>query len=164
MKKQKGPEPDTIQKVTLYVKIQAQAARLKPSKKADIKPISKCGPSFFTVDDNFNMFKQIVAKAILCKFKLLPVDQMQWHYKKPGNNPRKPQTTEEGFEAMTILLGECKSGFIIYISIPPPKADDNVSCTNKSMYMCSLLQLRKMLTQSSTVVRSFSSNLSPKEF
>jgi len=139
MKKQKGPEPDTIQKVTLYIEIQAQAARPKPSKKADVKPISKRGPSFFTVDDDFDMFKQIVAKAIPCKFKLLPVDHMQWRYEKPGNDPKKPLTTEEGFEAMTMSLGERKSGFVVYISIPPPKADDNVSHTHNSMYIHSHL-------------------------
>ena len=135
-KKQKGLEPDTVQKVTLYVEIQAQAARPKPNKKADVKPISKRGPSFFTVDDNFDTFKQIVAKAIPCKLKLLPVDQMQWRYEKPGNDPKKPLTTEEGFEAMTMSLGERKSGSVVYISIPPPKADDNVSHTRNSMYMC----------------------------
>ena len=82
--------------------------------------------------------KGLVAKAIPCKLKLLPVDQMQWHYEKPGNGPKKPLTTEEleDFEAMTMSLGERKSGFVVYISIPPPKADDNVSHTRNSMYMC----------------------------
>jgi len=40
-KRQKGPEPDTVQKVTLYVEIQAQASRPKANKKADVMPISK---------------------------------------------------------------------------------------------------------------------------
>jgi len=138
-KRQKGPEPDAVQKVTLYVEIQAQASRPKANKKADVKPISKRGPSFFTVDDDFDTFKQIVAKAIPCKLKLLPVDQMQWRYEKPGNDPKKPLTTAEGFEAMSMSLGERKSGFVVYISIPPPKADDNVGHTYNSMHIHSHL-------------------------
>jgi hypothetical protein len=165
-KKQKGLEAGTRQKVTLYVEIQAQAARSKPSKKADVKPISKRGPSFFTVDDNFDTFKQIVSKAIPCKLKLLPVDQMQWRYEKPGNDPKKPLTTEEGFEAMTLLLGERKSGFVVYISIPPPKADDNVSCTHNSIYMrshlgCSHGTLAKAITSINpmTILKKFPRHL-----
>jgi len=55
---------------------------------------------------------------------------MEWRYEKPGNDPRKPLTSTEGYEAMTMSLSERKSGFVVYISIPPPKVDDVVSFCN----------------------------------
>jgi hypothetical protein len=133
-KKLKKPEPAIVQKITIYVEIQAQASwqQQKSSKKAEAKPVIKKGPSFFTVEDSFDTFKQIVAKAIPCKLKLLPVGNMEWRYEKPRNDPRKPLTSMEGYKAMTMSLSERKSGFVVYISIPPPKVDDVVCFFNNS--------------------------------
>jgi hypothetical protein len=135
-KKSKKSELYTVQKVTIYVEIQAQASRQpKSNKKLETKPVVKKGPSFFTVEDSFDTFKQIVAKAIPCKLKLLPVENMEWRYEKPGNDPRKPLTSTEGYEAMTMSLSERKSGFVVYVSIPPPKVDDVVSfCNNFTVW------------------------------
>jgi hypothetical protein len=132
-KKVKKPaEPDNAQKITIYVEIQPQATWQQPkaSKKTTKPVIIKKGPSFFTVEDSFDAFKQIVAKAIPCKPKLLPVENMEWRYEKPGNDPRKPLTNTEGYKVMTMSLSERKSGFVVYISIPPPKVDDVVCFYN----------------------------------
>jgi hypothetical protein len=131
-KKVKKSEPDIVQNITVYVEIQAQASwqQSKASKKTEVKPVIKKGPSFFTVEDSFDTFKEIIAKAIPCKLKLLPVGNMEWRYEKPGNDPRKPLTSTEGYKAMTMSLSERKSGFVVYISIPPPKVDDVVCFYN----------------------------------
>jgi hypothetical protein len=52
---------------------------------------------------------------------------MEWRYEKPANDPKKPLVSAEGFKAMNISLLERKTGFVLYISIPPPKQDDAVS-------------------------------------
>lgn len=127
-KKLRTTEPDTAQKVTIYIEIHPPAPQ-QPSRagKKPIRPIIKKGPAFFTLDDNFDEFKKIIAKTIPCKPKLLPIDKMEWRYEKPANDPKKPLVSAEGFEAMNISLLERKTGFVLYISIPPPKQDDAVS-------------------------------------
>jgi hypothetical protein len=128
-KKLRTAEPDTVQKVTIYVEIHPPAPQQssRVGGKKSIRPIIKKGPAFFTLNDDFDEFKKIIAKTIPCKPKLLPVDKMEWRYEKPANDPKKPLVSAEGFEAMNISLLERKTGFVLYISIPPPKQDDAVS-------------------------------------
>ena len=128
-KKSRMIDPEAIQKVTLYVEIHPPAPQQssRVSKKATARPVIKRGPAFFTLNNDFDEFKSIVAKTIPCKPKLLPIDKMEWRYEKPANDAKKPLVSAEGFEAMHLSLCERKAGFVIYISIPPPRQDDAVS-------------------------------------
>jgi hypothetical protein len=128
-KKLKTTDLDTAQKVTIYVEIHPPAPQQssRAAKKSTRPMIIKKGPAFFTLNDDFDEFKKIIAKTIPCKPKLLPVDKMEWRYEKPANDLKKPLVSVEGFEAMNISLLECKTGFVLYISIPLPKQDDAVS-------------------------------------
>lgn len=138
-KKLRTTDSDTAQKVTIYVEIHPPAPQQSSkSGKKSIRPIVKRGPAFFTLNDNFDEFKKIIAKTIPCKPKLLPIDKMEWRYEKPANDPKKPLVSAEGFEAMNISLLERKTGFVLYISIPPPKQDDAVSLVNSSCVASSL--------------------------
>ena len=128
-KKSKIIDSETIQKVTIYIEIHPpvpqQSSRV--SKKLTARPVIKKGPAFFTLDDDFDEFKNIIAKTIPCKPKLLPIDKMEWRYEKPANDAKKSLVSAEGFEAMQLSLREHRAGFVLYISIPPPKQDEAVS-------------------------------------
>jgi hypothetical protein len=74
--------------VTAYIQVAAPAALPATStrvKKVIPKPPAVKGPFFFSTVDSFESFKMMVAKALPCKPKLLPIDKMQWAYEKPKN-------------------------------------------------------------------------------
>jgi predicted phosphoribosyltransferase len=74
------------QKITVYIHIRAPIPRTKSRAKVpESKEIIK-GPCFFTVDQDYDTFKEVIAKSIPCKPKLLPVAQMQWRYEKLAND------------------------------------------------------------------------------
>jgi len=138
-KKSRTTDPDIAQKVTIYVEIHPPAPQQSSrAGKKSTRPIIKKGPAFFALDDDFEEFLKIIAKTIPCKPKLLPIDKMECGYEKPANDPKKPLVTVEGFEAMTISLLERKTGFVLYISIPPPKQDDAVSRIKSFRMACFL--------------------------
>jgi len=122
------------QKVTVYIHVQslAPAARQAPSSrskgKVDTAPIVIRGPCFFQLDQSYNDFNGIIMKELPRKLQLLPTAHVTWKYEKPANNPKKPLSSAIGYEAMVMSLKERKSNHVIVVSMPPPKADDAVSC------------------------------------
>ena len=64
---------------------------------------------------------------------------MEWQYEKPANDTKKPLVSSEGFEAMHLSLCECKAGFVLYISIPPPRQDDTVSQLSHHILLYALI-------------------------
>ena len=122
----KAKKVQQAQKITVYIHIWAPAPRTKSRAKApESKEIIK-GPCFFTVDQDYDAFKEVIAKSIPCKSKLLPVAQMQWRYEKPANDGRKPLSSLAGYEAMTTSLLERKKDYVVLIMIPPPSKDEEV--------------------------------------
>jgi hypothetical protein len=108
-KKQKITEPST-KKITAYIHIQAptstscQPSSLRSKSKKDPPQTQIKGPCFFSTNDTYNQFKEIVAKALPCKLKLLPADKMYWKYEKPMNDPKKPLLNINGYEAIKFTL------------------------------------------------------------
>jgi hypothetical protein len=135
IKKQKIAEPST-KKITAYIHIQAPTSRQPSSSrfkgKKDLPPTQVKGPCFFSTDHTYNQFKDIVAKALPCKLKLLPADKMYWKYEKPINDPKKPLPNINGYEAMVLSLKDHKANCVVTIFMPPPAVDDVVS----NFYMC----------------------------
>jgi len=129
-KRQKIAEP-SIKKITAYIHIQAPTSRQPSSSRSKSKkdpPQTQIkGPCFFSTDDTYNQFKEIVAKALPCKPRLLPADKMYWKYEKPMNDPKKPLPNINGYEAMLLSLKDHKANCVVTIFIPPPTADDVVS-------------------------------------
>jgi len=129
-KKQKIAEPST-KKITAYIHIQAPTSRQPPSSRSKSKkepPQTQVkGPCFFSTDHTYNQFKDIIAKALPCKPKLLPADKMYWKYEKPINDPKKPLPNVNGYEAMVLSLKDHKANCVVVIFMPPPAADDVVS-------------------------------------
>ena len=122
------------QKVTVYIHIQSTApqplchASTSRSKgKTEAAPVAIRGPCFFQLDQTYDDFKGIIAKELPCKLRLLPTAQVMWKYEKPANDPKKPLSSNAGYEAMVISLTEQKANHVIVVSMPPPKADDAVS-------------------------------------
>jgi hypothetical protein len=114
------------QKITAYIHIQTPAIQTKGrAKTAESKPVVK-GPCFFTSEDDYENFKETLAKSIPCKLKLLPIMQMHWRYEKPANDSKKPLSSAAGFEALKDSLSDRKKDFVIFIIIPPPGKDDEV--------------------------------------
>jgi hypothetical protein len=129
-KKQKIAEPST-KKITAYIHIQAPTPRQPTSSrskgKKDLPPTQVKGPCFFSTDHTYSQFKDIIAKALPCKLKLLPADKMYWKYEKPINDPKKPLPNINGYEAMVLSLKDHKANCIVTIFMPPPAVDDVVS-------------------------------------
>jgi len=129
-KKQKIAEPST-KKITAYIHIQAPTPRQPTSSrskgKKDLPPTQVKGPCFFTTNHTYSQFKDIVAKALPCKLKLLPADKMYWKYEKPINDPKKPLPNINGYEAMVLSLKDHKANCVVTIFMPPPAVDDVVS-------------------------------------
>jgi hypothetical protein len=74
----RGKKAKQAQKITVYIHIQTPAVQTKGrAKTTESKPIVK-GPCFFTSDDDYEKFKETLAKSIPCKLKLLPITQMHW--------------------------------------------------------------------------------------
>ena len=124
------------QKVPVYIHIHVQslapaahqASSLRSKGKVDTAPIVIRGPFFFQLDQSYNDFNGIIMKELLCKLQLLSTAYVTWKYKKPANDPKKPLSSAIGYEAMVMSLKERKSNHVIVVSMPPPKADDAVSC------------------------------------
>jgi len=129
-KKQKTAEPST-KKITAYIHIQAPTSRQPPSSRSKGKKeppqIQIKGPCFFSTDHSYNQFKDIIAKALPCKLKLLPAAKMYWKYEKPINDPKKPLPNINGYEAMVMSLKDHKANCVVTIFMPPPAIDDVVS-------------------------------------
>lgn len=123
----RGKKAKKAQKITAYIHIQTPAVVQTKgrAKTAESKPIVK-GPCFFTSEDNYEKFKETLAKSIPCKLKLLPIMQMYWRYEKPANDSKKPLSSAAGFEALKDSLLDRKKDFVIFIMIPPPAKDDEV--------------------------------------
>jgi len=130
MKKQKIAEP-LMKKITAYIHIQAPTSCQPPSSrsksKKELLQTQVKGPCFFSTDHTYNQFKDIIAKALPCKPKLLPADKMYWKYEKPINDAKKPLPNVNGYEAMVLSLKDHKANCVIVIFMPPPAADDVVS-------------------------------------
>jgi hypothetical protein len=125
-------DDDPRVKVTAYIYIQEPpqpAARSigRQKSRLETRPVVPKGPFFFYTDQTYDNFKRVLAKELPCKLKLLPSDQMMWRYEKPANNPKKPLSSISGYEALVISLAGKKSDHVICISMPPPKADSEVS-------------------------------------
>jgi hypothetical protein len=122
----RGKKAKQAQKITAYIHIQTPAVQTKGrAKTAESKPIVK-GPCFFTSNDNYETFKETLAKSIPCKLKLLPITQMHWRYEKPANDSKKPLSSAAGYEALKDSLLDRKKDFVLFIMIPPPAKDDEV--------------------------------------
>jgi len=122
------------QKVTVYIHVQSlapavrQASSSRSKGKVDTAPVASRGPCFFQLDQSYDDFNGIIAKELPCKLRLLPTAHVTWKYEKPANDPKKPLSSATGYEAMVMSLKERKSNHVIVVSMPPPKADDTVSC------------------------------------
>ena len=122
----RGKKAKQAQKITAYIHIQTPGVQMKgQGKTAESKPIIK-GLCFFSSDDNYEKFKEMLAKSIPCKLKLLPISQMHWCYEKLANDSKKPLSLAAGYEALKDLLLDCKKDLVLFIMIPLPAKDDKV--------------------------------------
>jgi hypothetical protein len=125
--------------VTVYIHVEPPASTAhrgsKTTKQQSLKAIQK-GPFFHNISHDFSTFKELLAKTMPCKVKLMAVAQMEWKYEKPLNDKKKPISDEAGYKAMTISLEDRKKDLIIFVSMPPPVKDDVVSCfAHQSLYL-----------------------------
>ena len=125
-----------VQKVTMYIHIQSlapqppgprHASTSRSRGKTEAVPVAIRGPCFFQLDQTYDDFKGIIAKELPCKLKLLPTVHVTWKYEKPANDPKKPLSSNAGYQAMVMSLTERKANHVIVVSMPPPKVDDAVS-------------------------------------
>jgi hypothetical protein len=131
----KRQKQETVeQKVTVYIHVQfiapqpsRHALTARSKGKIEAAAVAIRGPCFFQLDQTYDDFKRIIAKELPCKLRLLPTAQVTWKYEKPANDPKKPLSSNAGYEAMVISLTERKANHVIVVSMPPPKADDMVS-------------------------------------
>ncbi|KAF9470295.1 hypothetical protein BDN70DRAFT_889159 [Pholiota conissans] len=127
-KKLKQDTSEQIQRVTAYIHVQLPTPKhpvsSRSKSKADAPPVSVRGPCFFTIDQTFNDFRAVIAKALPCKLKLLHSENVTWKYEKPANDTKKPLSSAVGYEAMIMSLAERKVNHVIQVFMPPPKADD----------------------------------------
>jgi len=75
-KKHNDPEPSTVKKIMAYIHIQpptsCQTASAKSKSRQLEQPCTQVkGPCFFNTNQTYDEFKNIIAKALLCKPKLL---------------------------------------------------------------------------------------------
>lgn len=141
------------QKIMVYIHIRVPAPRTKSRAKVpESKEIIK-GPCFCTIDQDYDTFKEVIAKLIPCKPKLLPVTQMQWHYEKLANDGRKPLSSLVGYEAMTTSLLECKRDYVVLIMIPPLSKDEEDWDTGEGDYLNCMAITKRLWHHKFRVIR-----------
>ena len=119
--------PEPIQ-ITTFIKVEKPAVAIRGKKKPNPVVINK-GPFFFDLSLSFSEFLALAVAALPTRPKLLVLPKLEWKYKKPANDTRKPLANDAGYLAMkTSLTSKAKpSDLVVILFMPPPVESDEVN-------------------------------------